>query len=136
MDVKYDGYTLYWLFCVAIVRSSDAGSGSIVPETRFRVYGKMNYVIVGFSLCFGRNFWCFFKMQYGKGRRFSQTLKIGWFKLLCTQIFDFVYSFPHYLEPYRGNGLSLEKLSQFLFFFQVWKSKGATNGSSLWKIWK
>ena len=43
-------------FCVAIVRSSDAGSGSIVPETRFRVYGKMNYVIVGFSLCFGRNF--------------------------------------------------------------------------------
>ena len=43
-------------FCVAIVRSSDAGSGSIVPETQFRVYGKMNYVIVGFSLCFDRNF--------------------------------------------------------------------------------
>ena len=84
----------------------------------------MNYVIVGFSLCFGRNIWCFFKMQYEEGRRFSQTLKIGWFKLLCTQIFDFVYSFPHYLEPYRGNGLSLEKLSQFLFFSSLEEQRG------------
>ena len=57
---------------MAIVKSSDAGSGSIVPETRFRVYGKMNYVIVGFSYVLVEIFDAFLKCSMAKAEGFPR----------------------------------------------------------------